>query len=403
MHTSIPAKVQKMIVETSKYGHEDPEQVRAERKMAAAFAANGYSLLSAESATFVGFVRELNNRFAIPGRRRLKAVQAKIACQIKEEIKDILRHSLKVSVGACALIAIYSQLLFVTDIQKKELGEAYIDVYLIAFDLRSHKKVAMFAGLAKMTPVQGHNHDHVHQKLDGVLQVILHTCAHEHAFQRYGTGGVEDCDYIVTDNGSSMIKAFSELADDIAADEEEVEKMEEGMVKHSCQYSCAEVNVNTSARLPCMCRIVVRALAIIMEPSDTVKASLPPSVLGLINLLNKCREVSACAQRLHAMAQLVHIVRTSTSLLEEFVALERAAGRRFEKTMMPAKTRWLYTYTMLQQLIDCRTTVDQMCAAHRWTAALNVTEWNEVIAVAGFLRHFYDFVSAHEVNSFGIF
>jgi hypothetical protein len=66
-------------------------------------------------------------------------------------------------------------------------------------------------------------------------------------------------------------------------------------------------------------------------------------------------------------------VRSSTGLLEQYKALEEAAGRGNERTVMAPKTRWLYTYDMLQRLIDSRSTIDEMCGERQWSA-LSITE-----------------------------
>lgn len=46
--------------------------------------------------------------------------------------------------------------------------------------------------------------------------------------QMYGLAGVEDIDYVLCDNGSNMIKAFSVLADDIAPEDDDVDELDLG-------------------------------------------------------------------------------------------------------------------------------------------------------------------------------
>ncbi len=50
-----------------------------------------------------------------------------------------------------------------------------------------------------------------------------------HLFQTYDLQGVDGIDYIISDNGSPMVKVFCRLADDIAAGDEEVSEMDEGV------------------------------------------------------------------------------------------------------------------------------------------------------------------------------
>lgn len=49
-----------------------------------------------------------------------------------------------------------------------------------------------------------------------------------HSLQNYGLRGIDDVDYILTDNGSPMIKAFCQVTDEISAGDEELSEMDEG-------------------------------------------------------------------------------------------------------------------------------------------------------------------------------
>jgi hypothetical protein len=61
--------------------------------MAAAWARNGFSLLSAESTAVVSFIRKLNGRFTIPQRHKLKHIQGELATEIEDKIRNALSNS----------------------------------------------------------------------------------------------------------------------------------------------------------------------------------------------------------------------------------------------------------------------------------------------------------------------
>ena len=100
---------------------------------------------------------------------------------------------------------------------KHGLAECYLGVYTICFDMQTRQLKQFFLALEQMTPAQSHDFSHIQAKLDVILL-------------RYGLHGTTDIDYLITDNGANVVKAFEHLAEDIDDDD----LLDEGLCCPNC-------------------------------------------------------------------------------------------------------------------------------------------------------------------------
>ena len=77
---------------------------------------------------------------------------------------------------------------------------------------------------------------------------------------------------------------------------------------------------------------------------------------------------------------------------------ERIQTAHNKKLLLPATTRWLYIYPMLDRLLELRPTVDSIIESERNWAELTNAHWRLLAELHAFLRPLYEFVLCFQVQ-----
>lgn len=134
-----------------------------------------------EEPSFIDFVRELNPKFPIPGRKVASKCVGEVYEKLKLGISDSLLHGGRVSVG----VDLWS---------RRNLTASYVAVTAHYYDKKSHKLQRALLGIRKIS--SPHTAQKIRELTDEVL--LEWNISHSRLIK------------VATDNGSNVIKAFRE-------------------------------------------------------------------------------------------------------------------------------------------------------------------------------------------------
>lgn len=320
------------------YKKESERYLTITRKLAVFVGSNNVANRVVETAEFRDLLHVLDSRYKVPGRAVITKEVEKVLIEIKAKASTFLQEASKVSI--CADIW-----------SKRGLTASFLGITAHFFSRKDHKRHCLTLAVRRMP--SPHTADNVRDLVHKVLSewnIPLNKIM-----------------VVVTDNGSNMVAAFKKFVathgdeeDDGEMDEEEDSEVEEDAIDdfddREIEHDAAFVSMR---RIGCF----AHSFQLVTRKFD--------DFAGFQKLLKQARQLNAK-------------VNSSTK------ATERLIGVCGKKLLKECRTRWSFTFLLLQRLIEVREPLTVVLRELEWDD-LAASEWRSLCAIQSLLQPFAEF------------
>lgn len=361
------------------YDKNSKPHIELMRSLSILFASQSLPHLLVECEEFIDFVKLLNPKFKLPNRRSLSSNILKLSNSLKQGILEDLNDVKKL----CVVLDIWT---------KKGLSESYLGVLIKYFHPQKQKIRMVLIALKK---IEG---SHTAEKIFENLKIVLDEWNIEE----------DRISFYITDSGSNIVKALKEcivefapilqqddeekdvemtdFGPDLNLDEEEADDDDDEAIFY------AQMNTEASNDLDEFDHLEE-------DQSNTFGYAkrLPCIAHQLTCVVRKCIDKSASLQPIiRSACRLVKAINQSMQKKEELLKLNNGKG-----LMSPSQTRWIYTYYVLQRLIESKSAVEQVIVKFNMNnVAINPLRWNQIEELSLILEPFASAVNELEGDAY---
>uniref|UniRef100_H3BA99 HAT C-terminal dimerisation domain-containing protein n=2 Tax=Latimeria chalumnae TaxID=7897 RepID=H3BA99_LATCH len=329
------------------YSANDPKQQEITSALAMVFSANSWPHSLIEDELFRFALSVMDSRYVFPARDEMKKAITGQTEKLKEEMAERLKKAHKISI----CVDLWT---------KQSLSESYIGVTAHFYDKEKNSVCRILLALCIIE--EQHTVEVIHREVEKCLEEWK----------------IPDSKVrcIVTDNGSSVIKAFRDSVETLIAETEQVSEEEdeaesgdtnlEVEIDEESEFERCEnehfATFGRQKRISCFAHSLVLACRASVEKDQTVQ--------GIIALS-------------------FAVVKAFTTSTVNTTRLIKLSG---QKLVSPACTQWLYVYYVLDRLLNLRPQIDQIIHENQLNVGLSEPQWRMVENLVNFLKEF-----AHEV------
>jgi len=327
--------------------------------LALLFASHSLPRLLVEAPEFKYFVGLLDPRLELPNRKRL----ADLIRDLHLKLMDMIRTQIEQNSKICIIIDIWT---------RKGLSESYLGVLITYFDYSSGSTKKALIGLRKM--IGSHTAENIRDTLREVLS-------------EWNIPD-ENISFYVTDSGANIIKALKECVVEYvplvnAEDQEEVES-------EMALFEAGDPNLDASFIEDEITRDLDEYDNLEEEHNTTFGYAKRVSCImhQIARVIRKCVDGSVVLRPIiRAAFQLVKTICRSRIYKESL--LQYSNGRAL---LLPSQTRWIYTYYVLDRLLELKDAVKQLVVEKQSEASLDSLKWKQIEQLRDLLRPFAEAV-----------
>lgn len=318
------------------------------------FASNSLAYSLVESPEFRYFIFLFNQKFQLPNRQKMPEIIENIYKQLKDIIKNEIQN-VKISI----VLDIWS---------KNGLSESYLGVLAQYFD---HKSLSIKKVLLGLKIMQG---SHTAENIYNVLQVVL----------KEWEILEENILYYVTDNGANVVKAlktciykFIPLINNEICEGEETDLENTSDIEANLDVSFGDEDVNNDVN---QFENAERDHNAYFDYSKRVSC-IAHQVTCVIR---KCVDGSSkLSPIIKAAIKLIKAITKSGNNKQLLLHYTKGKG-----LLTLSQTRWVYTYYVLDRLIELKEHVEKVVAEKEIVDGLDAIKWNQIKQIKDLLSPF---------------